>query len=366
MSFAPDIIIVGAGPTGLFLACRLIRLGKRVLVLEKDLVLQPAIRALGYYGPTQYALERAGIYEEARARGFFQTSFSWRKTTKQVADDEKDWGDLVASWNPWADSEMKPGDCGYGMLCMGQDKLRDLCLEKLRASPESAQVLLGHAVVDLQQDDTSATVTSVDTAGTRKVFKAYFVVGADGGKSTTRKLIGQTLDGYTWPQTMVAVDILTHTNPPKGDPPIVYILNEKITAFFSPLREIRHDGPNLYRFTLPMSPEQTEPDVFQHHLKEMIELLVPGKRPLQYEIHNAQPYRVHQRQVEKYIVGRTLLVGDAAHLNTVSFPNISSKPFLFFSGNAAMGRLTRSFNAALGGPWLDNRFVGRRFSCRCS
>ncbi|KAB5549533.1 hypothetical protein GE09DRAFT_176824 [Coniochaeta sp. 2T2.1] len=316
MAFTPDVIVVGAGPTGLLLACRLIRMGRRVLVLEKDEVLQPAIRALGYYGPTQYALDKAGIFETARDQGFFQLSFSWRKMIKDGRSDEKVWGDLVAAWNPWEDSDMKPGDCGYGMLCLGQDKLRDICMEKLTMAPEYAQVLLGHSVAELVQDDNSATVTTVDTSGGRKQFSAPFVVGADGGKSTVRKLIGLTLDGYTWPYTIVAVDIYGPIYPPKGDPPIVYVLDKEHIAFFSPLRALREDGWNLYRFTLPMAPEDVEPAVFQEKLKEKINLLIPGKRPLDYEIKNSQPYRIHQRQVAKYRVGRTMLVGDAAHLNT--------------------------------------------------
>ncbi|KAK5088287.1 hypothetical protein LTR05_002504 [Lithohypha guttulata] len=316
MSFTPDVIIAGAGPTGVFLACRIIRMGRRVLVLERDEVLQPAIRALGYYGPTQYALDKAGIYEAVRDRGFFQLSFSWRKNLQNSGPDEKAWGDLVAAWNPWEDVDMKPGDCGYGMLCLGQDKLRDICMAKLKAASESAQVLLGHTVNELVEDDNSVTVKTVDASGNPKEFKAPFVVGADGGKSTIRKLVGLSLEGYTWPYTIVAVDIYGPIYPPKDEPPLVYVLDKKHIAFFSPLEKVRYDGWNLYRFTLPMAPEDVEPSVFQEKLREKIDLLVPGKRPLHYEIRNAQPYRIHQRQVAKYKVGRTVLVGDAAHLNT--------------------------------------------------
>ena len=51
-----DVIIAGAGPSVLFLACRVIKMKKKVIVLEKDATLPAAVRAIVYFAPTQFAL----------------------------------------------------------------------------------------------------------------------------------------------------------------------------------------------------------------------------------------------------------------------------------------------------------------------
>lgn len=316
MEFKPQVIIVGGGPTGFFLALRLSLLGIRVTVLEKDPILEPAVRALGYFGPTHFSLRRAGIFEEVVEKGVFHQEFSWRKMTKDVGPNEKGWGDLIAAWNPWEDSPLKQGDCGYGMVVLGQDKLREIILSRLHAS-ELVEVLLGHEVVDISQDDNSATVTAIDAKGTRKQFTAAFVVGADGGKSQVRKLLGQPLNGFTWPEIIIATDVVVNFSPPKNQAPVIYLVDPDDWAFFCPLDKTTHEGPNLYRCTLPMLPEECEPGVFDECLKKKFERIFPGPRPLKYELRRCQQTRSHQRQVPRYVVGRGLLMGDAAHLNTV-------------------------------------------------
>lgn len=314
-----DVIIAGAGPSGLFLACRLIQMKKKVIVLEKDATLPPAVRAIVYFAPTQRALQKAGLFEEAAKRGYFQLGFSWRKTTIDVGPDEKAWGELIAAWNPWEDSETKLGDCGHGMLTLGQDELREICLEKLAPS-EYATVLLGHPVVQLEQGEETVTVTSNTVGGQEKKFTAPWVIGADGGQSTTRKLIGQSLQGYTWPHFAVGCDLLVNLPPPKDGPNLVYLLDRQNMGMFCPQQEPKKDVPIKYRFTFPLSPAQCEPDVFDDNIRRKIEHYVPGKRPLEYKLLRAGKYAVHQRQVDDYMVGRVMLIGDAAHLNSVSRP----------------------------------------------
>ncbi|RDL41315.1 Uncharacterized protein BP5553_01294 [Venustampulla echinocandica] len=314
MAFQSQVIIAGGGPTGLFLALRLVLRGIRVTVLEKDAVLHPAVRALGYFGPVHFALQRAGIFNEVQEKALFLTGFSWRKRAKQDGPNEKQWGDLIAAWNPWELSALEEGDCGCGLLCLGQDKLREIIMSKLIAS-DLAQVLLGHEVIGLSQGEHSATITTVDVSGAEKQFTAPFVIGADGGKSRMRNLMGLPLDGFTWPETIIASDIYVNFSPPKDGMATVYVIDPVDWAFICPLAEINYGGSNLYRCTFPMSPEECEPAVFDDCLKKKFERMFPGARPLKYELRRCQQYRSHQRQVPNYLVGRSILVGDAAHLN---------------------------------------------------
>lgn len=320
-----DIIVCGGGPTGMFVACRLIGIGLRVLVLEKDKVSESAIRAMGYYGATQYALRNAGIFEKCKARGFFQTEFSWRKMTRKVSEDENAWGELIARWNPWEHSDIELGQCGAGMLIMGQDALRDICKAQVEQSP-LGDILMGHPVEGLEQTESGAKVIATDSStGERREFAASFVIGADGGRSRVRGLIGQHLEGWTWPQTVVGSDIRVKLDAPPDGPVLAYLINQETSCFFCPLERVRPDARTLYRFTVLMQPEDCEPAVFDERFRKQLEDSLPGKKPSEYEIVRVAPYTTHQRQVGDYMVGRTLLIGDAAHLNTVSLriPSLS-------------------------------------------
>lgn len=71
-------------------------------------------------------------------------------------------------------------------------------MEKI-AEHKQAKVLFSHEVTALEQDENMTTVTATDKkTGEVKTFTADYVVGTDGGGSKIRKLIGQSLKGFTW------------------------------------------------------------------------------------------------------------------------------------------------------------------------
>ncbi|PCG94967.1 Monooxygenase, FAD-binding [Penicillium occitanis (nom. inval.)] len=315
MSVERQVIVVGAGPCGCLLALRLIRLGIRVSLFEQDEEIQPHFRALGYPGATHAALQKAGIWEEAKTKGFIKRAFSWRKLPQNDGPykNEKQWGDLIATWDPYVNSPLKDGDIGYGMLALPQNRFREIIMPKLLES-DLADVYLGHRVVDICQDANSAIVTSVNTAGLETQVKGAFVVGADGGKSVVRRKLGLHLEGFTWPHIVVAVDIRLDLQPPADGPSSIYYVDPTDWAFFSTIEPPDEKLPNLWRCTLAMSEEESRSETFDATLKRKLEKLIPGSLPLEYELLRAQPYRLHQRNTTTMKSGRCLLIGDAAHL----------------------------------------------------
>ncbi|KIX95529.1 uncharacterized protein Z520_08649 [Fonsecaea multimorphosa CBS 102226] len=316
MDPSTTVLIVGAGPTGLFLALRLARAGIRTVVFEQDAELLPTPRALGYFGPTQFALQHAGIWEEVRDQGYLLKGLSWRKITQETSPGYRGWGDLIASWDLTQGSASREGECGYGMTILGQHRLREIIMSKLAAS-RLAQVYFGHKVVAVTQDDHSASVdvTVLDQQGGQRSFRGSYLVAADGGKSTVRKLLALPLEGITWPQVLVATDTWADIPLPSDGPPFVYIVNPVDWALFSPIQRPCEHGPSYYRITVPMAREQCEPDVLDWNLKQKLERLLPGPRPAKYEVVRSQRYETHQRVVPSMISGRCMLIGDAAHLN---------------------------------------------------
>ncbi|KAK6365127.1 hypothetical protein LTS17_011605 [Exophiala oligosperma] len=317
-TFEPQVVVIGAGPVGCLLSLRLVRAGIPVCLIEKDPEIQPHFRALGYPGSTHAALYKAGIWEEANERGFTKEGFSWRKPPRLLKEHETElpWGDVVVNWNPYIDSPLKPGDIGYGMIALPQNKFREIIMPRLLAASELADVRLGYEMVKLSQNTTSVTVTAKGPGGEHLEITAPYLVGADGAKSMVRKSLGQHLEGFTWPDIVVAVDAYVNLPAPADSFPSLYVLDPKDYAFMAKMDRPGENGKDrdLWRMTIAMSPEECEPDVFDQILKEKIERLTPGPRPLRYELLRAQPYRLHQRHVQSMLQGRCLLIGDAAHL----------------------------------------------------
>lgn len=323
-TFQPEVLVIGGGPCGCLLSLRLIRAGIRVCLIEQDEEIQPHFRALGYPGSTHAALFKAGIWEEANEKGFMKEGFSWRKPPRPMKPHETEllWGDVIVNWNPYVDSPLKDGDVGYGMIALPQNKFREIIMPKLLAS-HLVDVRLGHTMVELSQDATSVTVTAKGPGGALTEVTASYLVGADGAKSMVRKCLGQHLEGFTWPDIVVAVDAYLNLPAPTDSFPSLYVLHPRDYAFFAMMERPEENGKpenqrNLWRMTLSMSPEELEPDVFDEKLKEKIEKLTPGPRPLHYELLRAQPYNLHQRHVQSMFQGRCALIGDAAHLTNVS------------------------------------------------
>ncbi|KAJ5907297.1 uncharacterized protein N7473_004213 [Penicillium subrubescens] len=315
MAFEAEVIVVGAGPSGCLLTLRLIRQGIRVALIEQEVEIQPHFRALGYPGCTHAALEKAGIWEDVKGKGFIKRGFSWRRLPRDdvMGGSEKIWGDLIATWDPYINSPLRDGDVGHGMLALPQNRFREIIMPKILAS-DLAAVFLGHTAVELRQNSTSATVTVVNSVGSVTEITGAFLVGADGGKSVIRKQLGLHLNGFTWNQIVVAVDMLINLPPPKDGPSSLYYVDPVDFAFFSVIEKPSGPGPILWRCTLIIREEESHPDMFDKTLKQKLDKLTPGPRPLKYQLLRAQQYRIHQRSSETMKKGRCLLVGDAAHL----------------------------------------------------
>lgn len=74
MELTSQVLVIGAGPVGLFAAYRLGKAGISVTVLEKDAHLSQLPRAGIYYPPVQFSFQEAGLWEALMAGGGFRTT----------------------------------------------------------------------------------------------------------------------------------------------------------------------------------------------------------------------------------------------------------------------------------------------------
>jgi 2-polyprenyl-6-methoxyphenol hydroxylase-like FAD-dependent oxidoreductase len=184
-----DIIVVGGGPVGTFTTLRLARAGIKVLLFESDDVPNAAPRAAVYTGPSVLELQRAGILEDVRDIGLQNSDVCWRKVD----------GEIIAG----LDREFVH-EHPLNPVTLDQFRLETVILKHLEKYP-NARVAWGHKVTTLEQSEDSVTVTAETKEGSKK-YTASYVIGADGGKSTVRKLIDVKFEGFTWPFTIGTFD----------------------------------------------------------------------------------------------------------------------------------------------------------------
>lgn len=188
-----QVLIVGAGPSGLLLSLLLAKKGINVELVDKAAELDTQPRATHYAAPAVYELSRAGVTDEMFSKGFIPNGVCWRKLD----------GTRLAG----LDMEgVIPKDYPYNMVCYPLDKLGPLLLKHALKQP-NVEVHWSHEVLKTGQDDSSAWVTVKTPEGEREIVADY-IVGCDGASSIVRRqLFGDEFPGFTWDDQIVATNV---------------------------------------------------------------------------------------------------------------------------------------------------------------
>jgi len=188
-----SVIVVGAGPVGVTTALVLAKRGMQVTVIEADSEPNMSPRAIVYLHPLLPDLDRLGILDDMRAKGHIDhEGFNMHLLLL----------DEVLS-APNTDIEaLSPTPYN---VHMGQGDFTRIVLDHL-GRLDNVEVRWGARLTGLQQDAEGVTAT-VDAEGERHELHAGWLVGADGGRSAVRDLIGATLDGFTWEERFVATNL---------------------------------------------------------------------------------------------------------------------------------------------------------------
>jgi 2-polyprenyl-6-methoxyphenol hydroxylase-like FAD-dependent oxidoreductase len=349
------IIVIGAEPVGCFVAYRLGKQGIPVTILEKEPALPYTPRAVGYYGATQVALKSAGLYDLVREAGFLTSGLCWRTTpVDDGTGHNKVYGEMIAGL-PLSDST-DPG-CAYpsGLLNLRQSELTQLLLREALATG-LVTIHFQAAVEAITDRGEDRVVVTAKNPATDLVstYIASYLVGADGGKSQTRKLLNIPCLGHTWPERLISTDVLLHN---REDPVYhtCYVVGTDTPTILTPLSPPHLNTTSLWRYTMMVLAGDSRSDdelLSEENIRNYYEELMVGPRPLQVEIAQRAVYRIHQRLVATMRRGRCVLVGDAAHLNNVRSPPSPSLQSLFSLFPSVL-KLTNRFNR----PTITNRVL---------
>src|SRR6476660_985208 len=185
----PDVLVVGAGPTGLTLACDLARRGVRVRLIDRAPQFPTGSRGKGLSPRTLEVLDDLGVVDTVLASGV--THLPHRKYRGAEVVDETD---------PEEGREATP-EVPYPVgLMIPQWRLEQILRQHL--ADLGGVVETGTELHELVQDPDGVTATVTTPSGGCARVRARYLVGCDGGRSTVRRLLGLKLHGHT-PQAQV-------------------------------------------------------------------------------------------------------------------------------------------------------------------
>jgi 2-polyprenyl-6-methoxyphenol hydroxylase-like FAD-dependent oxidoreductase len=283
-----EVIVVGAGPTGLMLANELTLAGISVVVLERQRTRSPFSRAGALQPRTAEVLDLRGLLEPlldgALPRGEFGGHFAGLP--------------VELDCRPWRTRHPYP-------VGMPQARLEDFLEQRLVS--QGVSVLRGYEVSALEQDPDGVTVGDI---------RGGYLVACDGGHSTVRKLLGVPFPG-TAGKTSAVVAHLTLASKSAAVPTTSRHFSQyfKTGAGFSTILHPVEGG--LYRMVFgKLSGESPSRDV-PVAAEEVREALLAAYGPDTElgELREASRFNDAARQVNNYREGRVFFAGDAAHIH---------------------------------------------------
>lgn len=288
-----DVLIIGAGPTGLVLALWLSRLGVRVRIIDKTTAPGTTSRALAVQARTLELYRQLDLADTIVRRGHQVAAANFWVNGKPVA--QLPLKRIGEGLTPYAFVEIFP-----------QDEHERLLLERL----EDYGVSVERNTALESFEDTGDTITAHLRLpdGQQEVCQACYLAGCDGARSVVRKTLDTDFPGGTYQQIFYVADVTAsgpalngelHLDLDEADFLAVFPLaGEGRARLIGTVRDERAERAETLQFS-DVSSRAIE------HLKVHIE-----------DVHWFSTYRVHHRVAEHFRDGRAFLLGDAAHVHS--------------------------------------------------
>ncbi|HEX7053450.1 MAG TPA: FAD-dependent monooxygenase [Burkholderiales bacterium] len=279
-----EVLIAGAGPTGLALASGLAARGVRALVVERAAARAGSSRAALIHARTLEVLEPIGVAERLAAQGLQARRFSIRDRDRILV--------------PVRFDEL-PTRYPYTLM-VSRATTEALLLERL--AQLGGGVLWQRGVIDVEQDGDGVTALLSD--GRR--LRSRYLVGADGMRSTVRRRLGLALSCARRPQSFSLADVRLDSDLPR----------DEVIVYFSPagLAMLAPLPGGLHRIVATARDAPERPDAA--YLQALLDARGPRRsRAVVREVAWGSRFFVQRRLAEGFRAGRVLLAGGAAHVH---------------------------------------------------
>jgi 2-polyprenyl-6-methoxyphenol hydroxylase-like FAD-dependent oxidoreductase len=294
-----QVLIVGAGPTGLALACHLLRLGVRVRIIDLKPGPSTTSKALGLQYRISEVLACMGIVDRFVARGRSPMGINVHANGRKLVHLKFLVSEHVSGRDAFAPRA----------IILPQSETEALLGEEVAA--RGGRVEWNTEFLDFTQDD-SGVVTRVRSAdGREEVVRSDWLVSCEGAHSLVRKQAGISFTGKTYPLAYFMADVELDW---ALEPNAVQVWMHPDGSFAAmPLPR-----PGTWRLLVEVT---REPNQLQGEITlEVIRALMArrlGDRVT--KITNPtwiSEFRIHCRMVDRYREGRVFLAGDAAHIHS--------------------------------------------------
>ncbi|MEU4835390.1 FAD-dependent oxidoreductase [Streptosporangium sp. NPDC023615] len=280
-----DVLVVGAGPTGLAAAACLAAQGIDVIVVDDQAAGDNTSRAAVVHARTLEVLEGIGVSGRLTALGIHAPRFTIRDRDRTLVPVE--FGGLPTRY-PYT-------------LMISQAVTERILLERLVEL--GGHVARPYRLESLVQDAGGVTATLSGGA----VIAAKYLVGADGMRSTVREQVGITFEGGELRESFSLADVRLTGGVPR----------DEVVLYFSPAGLVvvapLPDGTHRIVSTVDEAPEH--PDVA--FVQGLLDTRGPKReRAVVGEVVWGSRFRVHHRVAGTFRSGRVLLAGDAAHVHS--------------------------------------------------
>lgn len=287
-----EVLVVGAGPVGTTCASRLASMGISVVIIEAEADYTHDLRATTIHASTLEMLDEIDAAQPLIDIGLKAPVYQMRdrRSGEYFAFDLTELEDVTKF--------------PFRLQCEQYNMAR-LLTQRLSGHP-NVELRFGCRFVSMRETPEGIVATVEENGETREI-EARFLVGADGARSAVRGQIGTGFDGFTYEEKFVSMST-------------PYPIDEVITDlsyvnYISDPEEwlVLLKVPSVWRVLVPADGKLTDEELISDANRDSVFSRIVGDRHV--ETTHRTIYKVHQRVAQKFVQGRTIIVGDAAHLN---------------------------------------------------
>ena len=282
-----DVLIVGAGPVGLFLANECARRGVKWRLVEACSSQSEHSKALAIFPRTLEIFDMAGLVDPFLEKANRVTSVA-----------------VVTHGRTLAHMRFTPEETPYPFVAMvPQDVTERLLVEELDRKGGAIEYETTF-VSAAEQDD--CVIATLDRKGESIELRASFVVGCDGAHSAVRHLLNLPFEGAEYEDSFMLADIETNQTlpademqlcPSESGPVAIFPMSTTRRRIVAIIESTEGDAPSL----------------------DLVRRVLAQRAPRGIEaqaLHWSSYFRIHHRQVAQLRVGRMFIAGDAAHIHS--------------------------------------------------